>query len=74
MPTDKDLVPVQEPDREELLKAFNEIQMPKTPFELETFVVGSHHTVEQQYAHCVLELSIAYDDLRLAQLMVKRKQ
>ena len=72
--SEKDLVPVLESDREAMLEAFDEIQMYRTPFELENFVVGSHHTGEQQYAHCVLELSLAYDSLRIAGLEAQKKK
>jgi hypothetical protein len=74
MTSERDLVPVLESDRESMLQAFDEIQMSRTPFELENFVVGSHHTEEQQYAHCVLELSLAYDSLRIARLEAQKKQ
>ena len=57
-----------------MLAAFDEIQMPRTPFALNKLVVNAKHTQEQQYAQCVLELSIAYDNLRLAELSVQRKQ
>jgi hypothetical protein len=57
-----------------MLAAFDEIQMPRTPLALEKLVVGARFTPEQQYAQCVLELSIAYDNLRLAKLSVQRKQ
>lgn len=60
-------------DLTELLKAFDEIQMPRTPFSLEKFVVGSHFTDQQKYAQCVLELQIAYDNLRLARLHLQEK-
>jgi hypothetical protein len=58
----------------EMLQAFEEIQMPRTPFALEKLVVGAEFTVEQQYAKCVLEMSVAYDNLRLAKLGVEKKQ
>lgn len=60
-------------DFSELEKAFIEIQMPRTPFALEHMVVNSKFTDEQRYAQCVLELSIAYDNLRLAKLHVEQK-
>lgn len=52
--------------------AFLEIQQPRTAFVLEKFVVGQHDTSESQYAQCVLELQIKYDNLRRARLN-KRK-
>lgn len=52
--------------------AFLEIQQPRTAFVLEKFVVGQHDTIESQYAQCVLEMQIKYDNLRRAKLN-KRK-
>lgn len=62
---------MQPDDLPDMLTAINEIQMARTPFELERFVVGCHHTPEQRYAHCVLNLSIAYDNLRIAKLKLE---
>jgi len=53
---------------EGLLKAFDEIQMSRTPYQLEKFVVGQHDTEEQRYAQCVCELQIKYDVIRKALL------
>ena len=61
-------------DLTELVQAFNEIQMSRTPYILENMVVNSKFTEEQRYAQCVLELSIAYDNLRLVELQLERKQ
>ncbi|MDP3955830.1 MAG: hypothetical protein Q8Q18_01120 [bacterium] len=57
----------------EMTVAFEEIQMARPPYVLKNMVVGSRHTPEQQYAQCVLELSIAYDNLRLAQCHLEEK-
>ena len=47
---------------EELYKDFEqatfEIQMARTPHDLETSVIGLRYTLEQQYAQCVLEADI----------------
>jgi hypothetical protein len=51
---------------EDLLQAFEEIQMARSPYILEHFVVGQHDTTEQRYAQCVLELQIKYDNIRRA--------
>lgn len=59
---------------EELKAAFDEIQQPRTPYALKHFVVGAHHTEEQRYAQCVLEMQIAHDNLRLARLSRRRKE
>jgi hypothetical protein len=37
-------------------------------------VVGGEDTTEQQYAHCVLEMSIAYDNLRTAKASAELKE
>lgn len=58
----------------EMFAAFEEIQMPRTPFALEKLVVGARFTQEQQYAQCVLELSIAYFNLQSAKLRVEQKE
>jgi hypothetical protein len=57
---------------EEMEDAFLEIQQPRTAYVIEKFVVGQHDTVETQYAQCVLEMQIKYDNLRRAKLN-KRK-
>jgi len=59
-------------DLTKLQQAFIEIQMPRTPFALENFVVNSKFTDQQRYAQCVLELSIAYDNLRMANLSLEK--
>ena len=61
-------------NRNEMLQAFDEIQMARPPYVLNKLVVGANHTQEQRYAQCVLELSIAYDNLRLAELHIEQKQ
>lgn len=53
---------------QEMSEAFNAVQMPRTPFVLQHFVVGQHDTKSQQYAQCVLELQIKYDNIRRALL------
>jgi len=60
--------------RQALLQAFDDIQQPRTPFALEKLVVGARFTIEQQYAQCVLEMSMAYDNLRLAKLNCQKKE
>ncbi len=61
-------------DVEEMLMAFDEIQMPRTPYVLENMVVNSKFTLQQKYAQCVLEMSIAYDNLRTARCGAELKQ
>jgi len=59
---------------QQMLDAFNEIQQPRTPYVLEDLVVNTKFTDEQRYAQCVLELSIAYDNLRLARIDAEMKE
>lgn len=56
----------------ELKDAFLEIQQARPDYSLEHFVVGQHDTEPQQYAQCVLELQIKYDNIRRA-LLGKKK-
>lgn len=48
--------------------------MARPPYVLKQMVVYSKFTPEQRYAQCVLELSIAYDNLRLAQCHMEQKE
>lgn len=50
----------------ELEAAFAAIQMPRTPYQIEHFVVGQHDTEPRRYVQCVLELQIKYDNIRRA--------
>ena len=61
-------------NHKKLQEAFNEIQMPRPPYVLNKMVVNARFTPEQQYAQCVLELSIAYDNLRMAEANSKLKE
>ncbi len=56
----------------EMEDAFDEIQQPRTPFVLQHFVVGEHDATPQQYAQCVLEMQIAYDNIRLADINAQK--
>jgi hypothetical protein len=58
----------------DLIAAFDEIQMPRTEYELRKFVIESQDTPAKAYAHCVLELSNKYDNLRLANIDVQIKE
>lgn len=49
---------------EGLLQAFNEIQQPRSPYQIEKFVIGQHATIEMQYFQCVLEMQIKYNNIR----------
>ena len=57
---------------DELLKAFKEIQQPRTEYVLRHFVVGKHETPQQQYSHCVLNLQIKYNALRRAKIHLEK--
>lgn len=59
---------------QDMLQAFDEIQQPRTPFVLEDLIINTKFTDEQRYAQCVLELSIAYDNLRLARIEAEMKE
>ena len=52
----------------EMESAFLEIQMPRTEFVLNKFVVGQHDHDTLAYSQCVLEMQIKYDNLRRAKL------
>lgn len=58
----------------DLIAAFDEIQMPRSEYELRKFVIESQDTQAKAYAHCVLELSNKYDALRLANIDVQIKE
>jgi hypothetical protein len=56
----------------EMEESFLAIQMPRSAYTIEKFVVGQHDTVEMQFCQCVLELQIKYDNLRRAKLGRRR--
>jgi hypothetical protein len=58
----------------DLIAAFDEIQMPRSEYELRKFVIESQDTPAKAYAHCVLELFNKYDNLRLANIDVQIKE
>lgn len=58
----------------EMQDAFLEIAQPRPDYVLRNMVVWSRFTEAQQYAQCVLEMSIKYDNLRTAELQVKLKE
>jgi hypothetical protein len=58
----------------EMLNAFNEIQMPRSAYVLENMVVKSEDTEAHGYAHCVLEMQNAYDNLRIAKCNARKKE
>ena len=59
---------------EQMYADFDAIQMPRTPYMLKDLVVDTKFTNEQKRAQCVLEMQIAYDNLRLAKIDMSLKQ
>ncbi len=59
---------------EELIKAFEEVQQPRTEYQLRNFVVGAHIGKEQQYAQCVTELQRKYTNLKRAQVQFDKNE
>ena len=57
---------------EELMNAFEEMPQARTDYVLKVMVIGGHDTIEQQYAHCVLELRLAYNALRKAKIHLEK--
>jgi hypothetical protein len=57
----------------ELLKAFLEIQQPRSRYVLEQFVVGQKLTPEAHYAQCVLEAQNKWDSIRTSRLELEKK-
>ena len=60
--------------KKEMTDVFDSASMARTPYALEQLVVWANHTDEQRYAQCVLELSIKYDNLRLAEIVMDLKK
>ena len=56
----------------EMEESFFAIQMPRSAYTIEKFVVGQHDTIEMQFCQTVLELQIKYDNLRRAKLGRRR--
>jgi len=57
---------------EELLAIFKDMPQAKPDYVLRELVIGQHDTVEQQYAHCILELRLAYNNLRRAKIHLEK--
>jgi hypothetical protein len=57
---------------DQLLQAFKEVQQPRTEFQLRKFVVGQHGIPEQDYAQCVVELQLKYNNLRRAKIHLEK--
>ena len=56
----------------ELLAAFLEIQQPRSRYMLDNLIIGQRFTPESQYAQCVLEAQIKWDNIRLGRLEMER--
>jgi len=56
----------------ELLAAFSEIQQPRSRYMLDQLIIGQRFTPEAQYAQCVLEAQIKWDNIRLGRLELER--
>ena len=57
---------------DELIEAFKEMPQARTDYTLRELVIGQHDTIEQQYAHVVLELRTAYTALQHVQISLER--
>jgi hypothetical protein len=64
---------------ETVMLAMAEIQQPRSPFQLEKFVVNQHSTPEMQYSQCVTEIQALYYtiktvtlDMKIQEIKIKR--
>jgi hypothetical protein len=57
---------------DELLKAFKDMPQARTDYTLRYLVIGQHDTIQQQYAHTILELRLAYTGLQKAKINLER--
>jgi hypothetical protein len=56
---------------ETVLLAMAEIQQPRSPFQLEKFVINQHSTPEMQYSQCVTEIQALYYTIKAVTLDMK---
>jgi hypothetical protein len=56
---------------ETVLLAMAEIQQPRSPFQLEKFVINQHSTPEMQYSQCVTEIQALYYTIKTVTLDMK---
>jgi len=61
-------------DIADMLAAFDEIQMPRSQYMLDRMVVNSEDTPASAYAHCVMEMQISWDNLRIARAQAEIKK
>jgi hypothetical protein len=59
---------------EEIEKAIQEVQQPRSRFQLERFVLGQHATEEMRYYQTVIELQDAIYKYKLAVISVKKSE
>jgi hypothetical protein len=59
---------------QEIERAIEEVQQPRSRFQLERFVLGQHATPEMQYYQTVLELQDAIYKYKLAVINVKKSE
>jgi len=68
----KELTKIEQSLSDELLAAFKEMPQAKSDYVLKEMVIGGHETIEMQYAHCVLNLRLAYNALRRAKISLEK--
>ena len=52
----------------DLNDAIEQVQQPRSRYQLERFVIGQHDTVEMQFYQCVIELNDMLHKYRLAEI------
>ena len=58
----------------DLNDAIEQIQQPRSRYQLERFVIGQHDTVEMQFYQCVIELNDMLHKYRLAEISQTRME
>ena len=58
----------------DLNDAIEQIQQPRSRYQLERFVIGQHDTVEMQFYQCVIELNDMLHKYRLAEISQVRME
>jgi hypothetical protein len=69
-----DYLPAQITEAHPIFLALEEIQKPRSRFQLEKFVVGQHDTPEQQYKQTLLEIQQLYYTMKTVNLSLKKDQ
>ena len=54
-----------------ILEAMAEIQQPRSPFQIQKFVINQHQTPEMQYSQCVIEIQALYYTIKTVTLDMK---